>query len=74
MSMNTKYVQRYVDEVAAMKTALSKLSAFVGSLPAPDYDGMLPSLDDCPVTDVTYMLRRIREVEALAADMWEYRN
>ena len=71
---STTHVQRYVDEVAAIRDSLTELSVFVESLPAPGDDGTLPSLHYGHLAAVSDMLRRIHEMEATASHMWTYRR
>ena len=67
---NIRAVERYVEEIAAMNTALAELAEFVGSMPAPGDDGTLASLHYGHLGTVSELRKRIGQVEAIAAEMW----
>ena len=67
---STTHVQQYMDDVGAICDSLTELCVFVESLPAPDDDGTLPSLHYGHIAAVSELRKRIRDVEALAAEMW----
>ena len=67
---NTELMQRYMDEVFEMKLTLEMLSEFFVSLPEPDDGGTLFPYSYGHIAAMSDMLRRVREMETIVADMW----